>query len=314
MKLKYYMICLLAAIFSSACAQAFQDNYEWIEPEQLYEITNFPSSGFFNEIHSIGVNEADDTLCVLHDTPAVLSRYHLATGKAVDQIRITRRVEAPAEVIPFDGAIFIIAERKLNTLTQAGALRSPWKQQLGKRQIDVDLGAAYFDHTLWLVDKKENLIFAMNSATRKLEQVYPATKNGKRKEPGLNIVDVATTFPNVLLVLDSRVGMVYKFMPGGKISGLLSIKEAFTSAENPEIVSIASDGNNNIWTINRADKTLDVFDSFGELTARVRDTGEFGFRFLSPADIEIDEDGRLFVVDEGSRSIKVYDISENTRF
>ncbi len=312
MKLKYYIIISFIVFVFSGNARAWQQDYHWIEPELLYEISSFPSSGFFSAIHSISINPADNILYVLHNTPAVLSRYYAATGEPIDQIRISQRVEAPAGVSLFDNTIFIISQRSLKNLTPTGSLRSPWTNTLGKRDVKVDLATAYFDQTLWLIDTEQGIIYSLNSAAKKLTQLYPKSKSRKGKKPALNIIDATTAFPNVLLVLDGKSSMVYKFMANGKMADSFSMKAAFATEDHPNIVSIATDQKHNIWALNKDENTLDVFDSFGELTARVKDTGEFGFRFLSPSRIRIDDDDRLYVVDDGSRSIKVFDISDIT--
>jgi len=117
--------------------------------------------------------------------------------------------------------------------------------------------------------------------------------------------DVTFDAAGRLLVADTgnnRIAIYALNSEGAKLVGEL------TGLRNPEGVAVARDGR--VYATNTAAASVSIFRD-GKLERTVGAYGSGAGQFSRPHDIEVDRDGRVFVVDSGNHRVQVFDAEMN---
>lgn len=310
------IVCIALAAFlpagGAAVCQSFNQSVELVDIPLLYETDGHPDHGFFSEIHSISMDEKKRVLYVLHDTPAILSSFNGEDGLPLDKRDFAARVEPPARAEACAGKIWIIVNRRLMLLGDDNSLVPPAPG--GAELPAADFAECSPTGELLAVDAKKKELFTIpkDGAPRQIDaSALDPKKHPSPKKLFASITGVAFGPLNRLYVLDRDGGVIRSIDYAGRLLSSILLASPSGAHVPWKVSSIAADSADRIWAVNTTENSLDVYDSFGALIYRVRDmpADGGGFRFTRPAEILIDNDGRLFLSDTGSAKIAVFDIS-----
>lgn len=166
----------------------------------------------------------------------------------------------------------------------------------GDRLYLVDIGGvASQQHRVRVVDTKT---------------AAPLFDFGKRgKEPGeFNFPrDIAVTKNGLIYVVDSGNFRVQVFERDGKyLRSFGSLGRQFGQFARPK--EIAADAAGNVYVTDTAFGNFQIFNGEGELLMFIglRSEQDAPARYMLPAGITVDEDGRVYVVDQWFRKVDVY--------
>jgi hypothetical protein len=302
---------IAALILCSASALRAEEPV-MLAPKLLYEISDSPASGFFQNVVSMAVDEQKGALYVLTGAPDYLAVYHNDDGLPWNQFQLDVKIASRDGVAACGGKVLILNAGGLFEMSAKGALAAP---KITPSPLPKNIDEAFCDRAgrLVLVDK-ENLEIRRYDAKGKLDMTAAnpadAGDGEKIKPPFLSIGDVATDVFGGLYAIDPKARSVVflndKGIPVKTVSGG-GFSDVWFPFDSP---SIAVDKDRNVWLINSADNTLDEYDSFGELMARIGNESDTGFRFTRPQKIFFDSFNRLYVLDSTSVSIKVFDLGQ----
>jgi len=155
------------------------------------------------------------------------------------------------------------------------------------------------------IDEKRNTkFFTINDPTDK-----DSAADKKRKK--ITITDVSFDDFGWTYVLDStsRTILVFDRKGNRKYSIPLEFSTDTYSCRAPQ--SIAVDSEKDILVYCSDTNTIYVFDSYGNPNKRIESASRSGFNFIKPSDIFVDFDDKLYVIDQGSKSLRILDIKNN---
>ncbi len=281
----------------------------WINPPLLYEIKDYPDTGYFQILISAAVNQSSGELYILSTSPDAISIYDSATGIPRRQIPLKTELMDGDAVCKCGDTLWLIHNRLLYEVDDRGELLSPWDQPTKM--------APSFDGAI--CDRLDYL-FLFNSYEAAVRRYSPTGELSWKKssaEPELKkgvdfpvkrINDATVDYFGRLFVLDSELRRILPFSEDGRpmvqISG-----DSFSDVPFPyDSPTIAIDSDKKIWMLNTSENTLDGYNMFGGLDFRIDSDTDMGPRFLTPEDIFIDEEDRLYVIDSSSSSVLVFDL------
>lgn len=301
-----FLICA-AAVMAAAPVRCSAEPV-WLQPALLYEITDYPATGFFQYILSISVNEEKGALYILAGTPDGLSAYHNDNGNPWSQIQMETRLSSGDRAAACGGRIWVAHGKKLFELTDKGVLSEPPPAPLPKSIDEI-----FCDRSgrLLIVDRA-GLEIRRYDSKGQLRMLASNPKEVDKKKPGAPVIgsirDVASDVFGRLFILDPKSrGVLMTDEKGGPMKVITG--DSFSDVHFPyDSPSIAVDSEQNVWLINSIDNTIDAYDFFGSVAKRIESITDSGFRFVKPEKIFIDSDDRLYLIDGGSVSVRVFDL------
>lgn len=291
------------------CSAAFSETEE-IEPRLLYEIRDYPDTGFFQWISSISTDETGDTLAVLGGDPVGVSLYRRGSGSPLKQILFKAGPEGGdwGRAAACGGKILAARAGKVFEAAENG--------ELTESAVTASEGA--FKADILLCDRRGRLIMADRKTARiarfdaagapEMRIVKPEDAKLAARFPLKSLADVATDYFGRVYALDPKSRAAIPFDESGRpmtpISGSM-----FSDAPFPwDSPCVAADSRGRVWLVNEYEDSLDAYDSFGTPVARVARHSSVGPRFISPVQLIVDSEDRLYVLDAASVSVKVFDL------
>ncbi len=268
-----------------------------------FEISGYPSSGRFITIRSLAVDDRNDTLYVLHDTPPVISAFSTFNGSSLKQHRLLDDISATATITVHDGELIIFTAGTAHTIGADGKLKSP---AAAMPSAPVTIATSYLD-ILWAYDGTSQSLTRFRKGAPECSVNFARAKPSSRK-----IISLASSFPDKVYAFDSDRRSIHIFDNRCSYEKTVTTLETAPAppAGQPPLPLIAIDGRFNIWTINNILASLDSYDTMMGATHRLQRDAS-GFQIIqSPAAI-ISAPGRnmLFVLDSQWMSIKAISIA-----
>lgn len=299
---------IVFGVISLLSSCVFAESVEIIDVSLAYEVTARADNSFFSAIYSIAIDEEAQQLYVLHDYPLTLSTYYLRDGNPFGVHTFGKEIVAPASIIGCSSRVFVLSRRLLWELGNKGDL-IPVNTAPDAAQARADIVTCYAPNGLLLIDQEQKKVGALawNGTMLPIAAPVKDAKGVKTLNPFTKAVDVALTISGSIYILDSAESAVRVITPGGKSRGgfVLSNFDGMSSRAN--VVSIDTDSFGNTWAANGDLKTLDVYNSFGDIRYRVLQTNNEGFRFIDPTSIVIDSGDRIYILDNGTNTVKVFE-------
>ncbi len=300
-------VAAFASVF--VCAVAFAEPEE-LEPRLLYEIRDYPDTGFFQWISSISTDETGDTLAVMGGDPAGVSLYRRGSGSPVKQVLFKSSPEGGdwGRAAACGGKILASRGGKVFEASESG--------ELAESGAAAAEGA--FKADILLCDRRGRLLMADRKAARIVrfdaegapEMRVSPPKDAKQaaRFPLKSVADIATDYFGRVYALDPKSRGAIPFDESGRpmtpISG-----SAFSDAPFPwDSPAIAADSRGRVWLVNEYEDAIEARDAFGTPVARVARQSSAGPRFISPVQLIVDSEDRLYVLDAASVSVKVFDL------
>jgi len=300
-------VAALASVF--VCSAAFAEPEE-LEPRLLFEIRDYPDTGFFQWISSISIDETGDTLAIVAGEPAGMFFYRRGSGSPVKQVLFKSGPEGGdwGRAAACGGKILASRGGKVFEASESGEL--------------TESGAAAaeegFKADILLCDRRGRLLMADRKAARIVrfdaedaaEMRISPPKDAKQaaRFPLKSVADIATDYFGRVYALDPKSRAAIPFDESGRpmtpISG-----SAFSDAPFPwDSPAIAADTRGRVWLMNEYEDALEARDAFGTPVARVARQSSDGPRFISPVQLIVDSEDRLYALDAASVSVKVFDL------
>lgn len=303
--MRSYLIAVCIVAFFAARVSA--DTVDLIDIKMDYEITARGDGGFFASIHSISIDEDVQELYVLHDYPVLLSTYTLAEGKPVEMRPLGKEIVEPASVLGCSGRLFLLSRRKLWELTTKGELISVNTAPDGA-QARADIVLCYSPNGLLLINQEEKKVDALawNGVTLKVAGPVSDKSGKKTLVPFAKAADAALTVNGDIYIIDSSQQAVRIINPGKTNYRSFSFARQEGSNMKMSLEAIDTDSSGNAWAVNGDEKSLDVYGALGDLRYRALQTDENGFRFINPTDIIIDSRDKIYLLDSGTNTVRVF--------
>lgn len=300
-------ICVVAFWRVSSGAYSF----DYIDVNKDFEITSRADGGFFSSIHSIAIDEDNQELYVLHDYPLMISAYYLRDGNPLWIQELGKEIVEPASVTGCAGRLFIISQRKLWELTNKKEL-VPVNTAPDGTQARADILLCYAPNGLLLVNQESKRVEALAWNGMTLPVATPVKDAGGKKTlvPFLKAEDAALTINGDICIADSGQRAIRIITPGKTKYKSFPFASADDSLSRSGIVAIDTDSSGNAWAVNDDDNALDVYGPLGDLRYRVSQTDDNGFRFVNPTDIIIDSADKIYLLDDGTNTIKVFEVGQ----
>lgn len=311
------MTLLSAAFLASRCLA----EPEWVAPKRLYEIKDNPAIGFFQRIVSMTVSDKEDALYILAGPPDGIYIYRRDNGASWKRFQLDEPLESGDRVCSCSGHVWFVHKKQLFEIAENG---KPAEPKTAPAPLPDSIADAICDPAgrLLLVNGARTEFRRYDAKGVQDLRIGPPETEGdqtpgaaKASMPPFNLItDIAIDIFNRIYILDSRARTVFPFEQNGKQLKPVS-DDRFSDIKFPNTShSIAVDYDRNIWVVNPQQNSLDAYSLFGTLVKRIGnnseniDNGDLGFPFITPAQIIIDADYKLYIIDSAAADVKVFEI------
>ncbi|MEW6202712.1 MAG: hypothetical protein AB1546_12095 [bacterium] len=304
--MKRFYFLMLTILFLITAAGFAENSYQ---PKLLREINQFEGSDIFQKIHSVFVDENLDILIILNEAPLKISVFTLYDATPLNEIRIFDELKPPLTAASYQNFIYLMSSGNFYRFKQDGRKSKDFQPPPG---LPAYADKLFFDRSgnFILLNRKDASVTKFNKDGKKLTEIRKDDEERiKKKEPPIgSIDDVHVDFTGTIYIADSKSRNIKKYNEKGEFAGVLGGDKDLTRIELLQSSLIAVDSHRNVWIYDKGDRKIKVLDSFGFYLGELQDTGKGDFRFVAPAMIYIDRLDRLYLQDEGSATMKVFDV------
>lgn len=295
---------LLLQPHSSFCKAEFT-------PELLYSIEGYAGTGPFQQIYSLHVDEDYERIIILNGAPLKISVFSLLDGAPLQDIVIFKEPKPPYSAFGCGRHIYFSHAGGMERFGEDGR-SDKWKPPATFPQGADKVFCGPDGGVIFLL-RGSNAIEKYSADGKRLFSIHPKDKERrKREEPELwSIADICPDAAGGLYAADARAGELHRYDAGGRYTGAIGGDRKLASEELEEIELLAADSYRNVWVYDGGDSRIKVFDSFGFFLGEWKATADDGTTaFVSPAALFVDRFDHLFLLDEATTKVSVFNVRE----
>jgi hypothetical protein len=278
-----------------------------------HEISGFTGSRDFQTIYAVALDETDDTLTVLAGPPLSLNVYGLFAAEPLRRTPLELSITQPVTMWRCGGRrTVIVSGNDYYAFTDDGL---PDEQFRLPDDFPASISGALCTRqgTTIVWEKQKGTLADIGPDGKTIFKIGANTNSKKSADETLHLpLDAAASPLGDIFVIDGQSAGIKKFDYKGafnRVSVENNIQSDFYELLDPRLIAL--DINGGIWVFDQANLSLKVFDDFGFPKFMVMNSSDMGFVFISPKWMKIDRMNHLIILDEGSTSIKIYDLNES---
>jgi len=231
-------------------------------------------------------------------------------GHAIGRFLTSRQLKRPLDcAIGPDGLIYIsqIGNHSIEVFDRKGEWQKSFPAGIDDKNLELAPGRMAFDRqgNLLVIDRGMGAVWVMTRQGKVLKRIFES-----EKEQGISLLTGLATAPDgriftafaqgsrVISVLDQDGIPLFSF---GRHGALYDDSFSFPS-------SIRVDGRGRIWVVDVFRHTIKVFDPDGIYLFSIGVYGEEPGNFVYPVDLDIDKEGRVYVLEKGKGRLQAFSI------